>query len=139
MQIVILDCQHFYAFEQSDHDRLMCLLTSIFGHKLLPYISHMDHISLQYMTNECRYQVIVVYRSDAARFGQPLLWPSSCFPTPWANTDSIPELISFLDDTLKQRDPLMGYISQCILTPSSCFVVTHLFSKFWGFLVFEGE
>ncbi|XP_008196716.1 PI-PLC X domain-containing protein 3 isoform X2 [Tribolium castaneum] len=126
-EVVILDCQHFYAFEQADHERLMQLLTSVFGHKLLPYMSHMDHITLQYMTNECRYQVIVVYRSDAARFGQPLLWPSGCFPTPWANTDSIPELIAFLSDMLKQRDPLMGYISQCVLTPSSCFVVTHLY------------
>ncbi|XP_044252421.1 PI-PLC X domain-containing protein 3 isoform X3 [Tribolium madens] len=140
-EVVILDCQHFYAFEQPHHERFMQLLTAVFGHKLLPYMDHMDHISLQYMTNECRYQAIVVYRSDAARFGQPLLWPSGCFPTPWANTDSIPELIAFLNDTLKQRDPQMGYISQCILTPSTCFVLTHLFStlKEQCFLPLEGE
>ncbi|KAJ3615799.1 hypothetical protein Zmor_008627 [Zophobas morio] len=126
-EVVILDCQHFYAFQQSDHERLMYLLTSTFGHKLLPYMSHMEHISLQYMT-ECRYQVIVVYRSDAARFGQPLLWPAVCFRNPWAETVSIPKLITFLTDTLKSRNPSMGFVSQCVLTPTTWFVVKHLFS-----------
>jgi hypothetical protein len=127
-EVVILDCQHFYAFQQCDHERLMYLLRSTFGHKLLPYMPHMEHISLQYMTTECHYQVVAIYRSDAARFGQPLLWPSACFPTPWANTDSVSKLIAFLVDKLQNRNNLVGFISQCVLTPTPWFIFKHLLS-----------
>lgn len=113
----------------------MYLLRSTFGHKLLPYMPHMEHISLQYMTTECHYQVVAIYRSDAARFGQPLLWPSACFPTPWANTDSVSKLIAFLVDKLQNRNNLVGFISQCVLTPTPWFIFKHLLSKYSRFSV----
>ncbi|RZC35094.1 PI-PLC X domain-containing protein 3 [Asbolus verrucosus] len=126
-EVIILDFQHFYAFQQSDHERLMHLVTSIFSHKLVPYSSHMTDLTLKYM--QSWYQVVAIYRSDAARFGQPLLWPSACFPTPWANTVSISKLINFLDDRLRNRNSSVGFISQCVLTPSGWFVFKHLFSS----------
>ncbi|GLV41682.1 uncharacterized protein CBL_13379 [Carabus blaptoides fortunei] len=126
-EVVILDCQHFYAFGQSDHETFMRLLTSTFGHKLLPYTQHMDHITLEFMTTQFRYQVIVIYRSDAARFGQPLLWPAASWPTPWPNTISINKLFTTLDENLKSRSASKGYVSQCLLTPTTWFVCKHVF------------
>lgn len=108
----------------------MRLLTSTFGHKLLPYTQHMDHITLEFMTTQFRYQVIVIYRSDAARFGQPLLWPAASWPTPWPNTISISKLFTTLDENLKSRSASKGYISQCLLTPTTWFVCKHVFGKF---------
>lgn len=134
--MVILDCQHFYAFGPSDHERFMRLLTSTFGHKLLPYTQHMDHITLEFMTTQFRYQVIVIYRSDAARFGQPLLWPAASWPTPWPDTISTTKLITFLDDTLKTRQATKGFVSQCVLTPSTWFVCKHLFGKYMYVIIF---
>ncbi|CAH1984240.1 unnamed protein product [Acanthoscelides obtectus] len=73
-------------------------------------------------------EVIAVYRSDAARFGQPMFWPSCSFPNPWPNTVSTTKLFAVLDYGLKNRKPNNSYISQCILTPSYGFIITHLFS-----------
>ncbi|XP_050298063.1 PI-PLC X domain-containing protein 3-like isoform X3 [Anthonomus grandis grandis] len=63
-------------------------------------------------------EVITVYRSDAARFGQPLFWPSASFPTPWANTIDHNALFNFLDDKIKDRKDNVGFITQIVLTPT---------------------
>lgn len=89
----------------------------------------MDHLTLEYLTSQFRYQVICIYRSDAARFGQPLLWPSKSWPTPWPNTDSIPKLLHKLDNDLKFKREYTGYVSQCVLTPQKTFVIKHMFGK----------
>lgn len=133
---MILDCQHFYAFTQANHEEFMDLLSSTFGHKLLPYTPYMDHLSLEYMTTQFHYQVILIYRSDVARFGQPLLWPSASFPTPWPNTLSVPKLISYLDAGVKKRNYKLGYVSQCVLTPTTWFVFRNFLGKDCIFLLF---
>lgn len=128
-EVVILDFQHFYGFRQSDHDRLMQLIYHIFGAKLLPYSQHMSYVTLQYMTTQYRYQVISVYRSDAARFGQPLLWPSNSFPNPWPNTVSKSSLFESLHRGLSNRPSGSAHISQCVLTPPGWFIFQNLFSS----------
>ncbi|XP_018574666.1 PI-PLC X domain-containing protein 3 [Anoplophora glabripennis] len=125
-EVIIIDFQHFYALTDSDHDRLMQMLSKTFGAKLLPYSDHMDFISLDYMTTQYQYQVIAVYRSDAARSGQPLLWPSASFPTPWPDTVSMDDLFTTLDEGIKTRSSAVGFVSQCILTPSVSFIIKNL-------------
>lgn len=128
-EIVILDCQHFYEFHDRDHQHLMNMINATFGYKLLPYTYDMTKLSLDYLTVLNKYQIIAVYRSDAARDNQPKLWPSDSFPTPWPNTDNIDVLLSKLDTTLGYRNELKGFVSQCILTPSSEFVMKNLFGS----------
>ncbi|CAH1160288.1 unnamed protein product [Phaedon cochleariae] len=128
-EIVILDCQHFYGLQQEDHERLMEMLKEQFSTKLLPYSDSMDFMTLEYLTTRNHYQVICIYRSDAARFNQSLLWPSASFPTPWPNKISAVELFQALDNGLEKRSPNFAYISQCILTPSAWFILKHLFSN----------
>lgn len=115
----------------------MHLFEQIFGHKMLPYTPYMENLSLEYMTSQFRYQVIVIYRSEAARFGQPLLWPSKSFPNPWPNTDKQLKLIRALNYGIANRPHNTGYISQLVLTPSSWFVIKHIFSKFNIYVSFE--
>lgn len=105
------------------------MLNTMYGHKLVPYANHMDHLTLEYLTTQFHYQVICIYRSDAARFGQPLLWPSASWPTPWPNTDSISALIRDLNIIVDKRSPEIGHVSQCILTPQTSLVAKNLWSK----------
>ncbi|XP_066140338.1 PI-PLC X domain-containing protein 3-like isoform X1 [Euwallacea fornicatus] len=128
-EVVILDCQHFYDFTQASHNKLMHMIIHTFGTKLLPYSNHMDHLSLDYMTSQFRYQLIVIYRSDAARFGQPLLWPSASFPTPWADTMDPNTLFNYLDEAIANRTDQASLITQCILTPSLSDIIGNIFTS----------
>ncbi|KAF7270958.1 hypothetical protein GWI33_016115 [Rhynchophorus ferrugineus] len=117
----------------------MQTITKIYGTKLLPYSDHMDHLSLDYMTKQFRYQVIVIYRSDAARFGQPLLWPSASFPNPWADTINPNVLFNKLDKGIKERSPEVAFITQCILTPNFTDILSNLFNTLKQKLAVEFE
>lgn len=74
-------------------------------------------------------QLIVIYRSDAARFGQPLLWPSFSFPTPWADTMNPNTLFNFLDEGITNRRDQFGFITQCLLTPRFADIIVNVFSR----------
>lgn len=72
-------------------------------------------------------QVIVIYRSDWAE-KISYVWPSSKWITLWPNTTNIKELCDYLTDGLKQRPYNIGFVSQCVFTPSPKFIALHLFS-----------
>ena len=78
--------------------------------------------------------MIVIYRSDAARFGQPLLWPSVSFPNPWADTMDPNILFNYLDESIRERPEHVGFITQSILTPSLSDILENMFSKYKIFL-----
>ncbi|XP_025835907.1 PI-PLC X domain-containing protein 3 [Agrilus planipennis] len=124
-EVVILDFQHFFEMNATDHERLMKLLSKVFEKKLVPYSSVMEHLSLNYL-NQAKYQVIIIYRSNEARYNHPDLWPSANFPTPWPNTLSPETLIDKLNEGLVTRNPTYGYVSQVILTPTVWFVCRYL-------------
>lgn len=129
IQFVILDFQHFYELNDTNHSQLVNFIMKIFDGKLLPLTDDMTKLTLDYLTDLNNYQVAVVYRSDnAQKF--PLLWPSYSFPNPWANTDDAGKLLMKLDEFLKRRHEDKAFISQCILTPSSELVTKHLLSEF---------
>lgn len=122
-EILILDFQHFYSFKQDDHIRLLVLLDSLFGRKLCPVSYNLYHITLRWM-RENGYQVIVIYRNNAAR-GQPKFWPTEYFPTPWPNTTSVDSMIQFVESGMSSRPKTTGFVSQCILTPDNALVIRH--------------
>ncbi|XP_066140339.1 PI-PLC X domain-containing protein 3-like isoform X2 [Euwallacea fornicatus] len=74
-------------------------------------------------------ELIVIYRSDAARFGQPLLWPSASFPTPWADTMDPNTLFNYLDEAIANRTDQASLITQCILTPSLSDIIGNIFTS----------
>jgi hypothetical protein len=127
LKIVILDCQHFYDLSAKDHERFIAFLVATFGPKLLPCGESMTHLTLDHITKKCKSQVILIYRNK--QMSRQFLWPSACFPTPWPNTTSISYLLSFLSRGLTHRNFSVGFISQCVLTPTVWYAFTNLFSS----------
>lgn len=111
-----------------DHRCFISLIIKIFGRKILPYCKSMTNITLESMTRD-NYQVIIIYRADFS-IVEELLWPTVCFPTPWPDTTQISQLISKLNQGLKNRNTSVGFISQCVLTPNIRYVCKNIFSKF---------
>ncbi|XP_011168671.1 PI-PLC X domain-containing protein 3 [Solenopsis invicta] len=123
-EIVILDFQHFYAFTDQDHHRLIDRITQIFRGKMCPVSSRFDQMTLQWLIQK-RCQVFVIYRNVYAR-NYANLWPSGLWRTVWPNTVSVDELIDFLNVELQSRSLDIAFISQCLLTPDTSYVVKHL-------------
>ncbi|KAJ8687375.1 hypothetical protein QAD02_023169 [Eretmocerus hayati] len=123
-EVIVIDFQHFYAFADAHHRSLIDYVKYLFRGKLCPVYSKFDHISLQWLSSE-RYQVFIVYRNVAARNYNDL-WPSGLWPTPWPNTVNADKLIDFLNDGLQKRSRNFGYVSQCLLTPSTSYIVKHI-------------
>ncbi|XP_034947085.1 PI-PLC X domain-containing protein 3 [Chelonus insularis] len=122
-EIIIIDCQHFYAFSDEHHHYFLRKIKSIFGNMICPAIFHLLHINLDWMIKR-KYQVILIYRNEIAKTDYDL-WPTNLWPTPWPNTTRPRALIDFLNIRLKTRLPDTGFISQCLLTPDTKFVLKH--------------
>lgn len=123
-EFIILDFQHFYAFSDDHHRQLITKIKNIFRWKLCPFYKSLDNISLQWLNSE-KYQIIIIYRNIVAKNYQDL-WPSGLWPTPWPNTTNTEELIEYLNKTIETRSPNMGFVSQCLLTPDTSYVMKHL-------------
>lgn len=123
-EIVILDFQHFYTFTEANHRRLIAKINQLFRGKLCPTYSSFDHMSLRWLISE-KYQIFVIYR-DIHAMNHTNLWPSALWPTPWPNTVRVDRLIDFLNEKLESRQPNIAFVSQCLLTPNTSYVMKHL-------------
>nr|CAD7448405.1 unnamed protein product [Timema bartmani] len=122
-EIVVLDFQHFYTLTDLDHSSLMTLIGHLFGARLCPMLRNLEMVTLNYMRSR-GYQVIVIYRHEAAR-GDLNFWFSGAWPTPWPNTTSVSAMLTFLDHRLATRPPNSGFVTQCVLTPDIRYVLLH--------------
>lgn len=128
-EVVVLDIQHFYDFAPQNYKQLQTFLHNHFGSMMcpLPDSGDVSKITLNWMIKH-GYQVILIYR-NAAGHGDPKLWPSKYWPTPWPQTTSVQSMISFLKKGLARRPSNAGYVTQCVLTPNTWFVVQHPLSN----------
>lgn len=55
--MLILDFQHFYEMGDKDHEKLMAIINNTFNGKLVPYRYDMTKLSLEYLTDENKFQV----------------------------------------------------------------------------------
>lgn len=122
-EVLILDFQHFYEFDDKLHQVLIKIIETIFKEKLCPVFPSFTHISLQWLALE-KYQLFVVYRNGAA-ISYPNLWFSSLWETPWADTVDPRYLLTFLNERLKRRNSRTGFVSQCLLTPNTFYIARH--------------
>ncbi|XP_043275694.1 PI-PLC X domain-containing protein 3 [Venturia canescens] len=127
-EVVLLDCQHFYEFTKENHRYFVDKIKRIFGNKICPATRNLVDISLSWL-NERKYQVLVIYRNEIAA-GEKHVWPSGLWPTPWPDTVDPDKMLQFLELRIRNRTPNVGFVSQCLLTPNSAYVVKHL----WGSL-----
>lgn len=123
-EIVILDFQHFYAFTDDDHRRFIERIHQIFHGKLCPVSSKFDHITLRWLVAR-RYQMFMIYRNAYAQ-NYANLWPSGLWRTVWPNTVNVNELIDFLNIELQSRSLDIAFVSQCLLTPDTSYVIKHM-------------
>ena len=123
-EVIIIDFQHFYNFTEDHHESLINQVKNVFRDKMCPVLSTLDTITLQWM-NIKRHQVFVVYRNLIAQKYKDL-WPTRAWPTPWPNTVNPVKLVNFLNDGLRNRLKNIGFISQCLLTPDTSYVVKHV-------------
>ena len=116
-EVVILDFNHFYNMELIHHRSLIENIIFIFGNRICSY-KKMDNVTLQILWEEGR-QVIILYHYTHVLFNH-IVWPGSSISSPWANTENIPQLLSFLDKHKKENHNKERFFCwQGILTPST--------------------
>ena len=115
-EAIILDIQHTYSFEESDHAFLVNKIETLFCGKLCPKNEDLSKLTLDRIS-EKGYQIIVIY-PKMANSGSNFIWPRRSCPNPWANTENIEELDSFLRKGLIERDNNVLFVSQALLTPT---------------------
>ncbi|XP_044740353.1 PI-PLC X domain-containing protein 3 [Chrysoperla carnea] len=126
-EIVILDLQHFYGFEPKNHKYLLNKIDEIFGDSLLHYDpDDVQNYTLDYLTNDKKCQVIIIYRD---RQTENPYWNLDKFPTPWPDTTDSKILFEKLDEGLKTRNINYGYVSQCIYTPDGKLIAKNFTSN----------
>ena len=126
-EVVILDFNHFYDMEESDHHKLLGIITDVFGAKLCPLLN-MESVTLE-MLWENQLQVLVFYQNDAVKENLQF-WPANAIRSPWANTTNISDLMSFMDKHYKEgRVADIFYVWQGVLTPGTNTVLMHLCSS----------
>jgi hypothetical protein len=128
-ELIILDFQHFYAFQDSDHHRLKDIVINMFGERIFGKNHNKNRLSdltLQRAEEEGR-QVIVIYRETKEVVDR--FWYANHFPTPWPDTTRVSDLRDFLDRRLKKRKPDIGFVSQMVITPDARFIVPKFYSS----------
>ena len=133
-EVVILDFNHFYDMEWIHHRSLIINILIIFGNKICSN-KKMDKVTLQILWEEGR-QVIILYHNTPVF--EHTVWPGSYISSPWANTENIPQLLSFLDKHKKENDNKERFFSwQGILTPSVQTIILNPFGSLKEVLAVE--
>lgn len=114
-EIVILDFQHFYNFNEDTHETLIALIKYTFGDKLCPLPWDITTVTLSWMLDR-EHRVIAIYR-DRSVEKRAELWPGVRWPTPWPQTTNVDTLLQFLTKTMNHRPKNAGFVTQCLLTP----------------------
>ena len=115
-EVIILDIQHTYSFEESDHIFLVKKIETLFNAKLCPKDEDLAKLTLDRM-KEKGYQLIVIYPKMSLS-SSLFMWPRSQCPNPWPNTERIEVLEPFLNNGLEERDNNALFVSQALLTPT---------------------
>lgn len=120
-EFVVLDCQHFYNFNDSDFTVLADQLIQIFQN--ICYGQEHGNLADLTLDNAAaqQTQVVIIYRSS--RTIPVLFWPSDYWPNPWPNQIKVSKLQEYLDSSLNNRSPDHGFVTQCVLTPPANYIV----------------
>lgn len=128
-EFVILDFQHFYDFDKHHHLQLIDIVERFFRPKIFvrtSETSNLNQLTLSHAYNN-EQQLIVIYRNDS--FVTRDFFRSRDFPTPWPNATNIPSLKAFLDQRLECRLPHHGFVTQCVITPDTRYILRRFYSS----------
>jgi len=122
-EVLILDFQHQYQFQDADHLQLANIIMTHFQGRMHPWTGEAGLASLRSL-QESGHRVIVIY----PRLDSPLFWPRKFCPNPWPETTHTDKLRSSLVDGVEKRDISLLFVSQGVLTPTTLTVALHPFS-----------
>jgi len=139
-EVIILDFQHCYRFEEEDYKEIVDIIMTEFPGKLCPW-TKFKILTLDFMVKS-GLQLIIIFpalygklidkQTSAIPDYLKYFWPRKFCPTPWADTMNNRTLISFLDANLEQHNNSEWkslFVSQGILTPTWRTVLFHPFSN----------
>ncbi|KAL4226276.1 PI-PLC X domain-containing protein 2 [Mactra antiquata] len=123
-EIVILDFNHFYEMNEQHHRAFLDNLINMCGEKLCLFVG-MENLNLRMMWENGLQIIVLFHHQIATEYVQ--IWPgSTSIVFPWANTISVPELISYLDKTLMSSPDHCLHVSQGVLTPNAGYILGHM-------------
>jgi hypothetical protein len=120
-EFLILDCQHFYDFTQEHHQQLIEFLLTVFKQKIYEKSDNkLVECTLNSACDDSK-QILIIYRNEYCEREE--FWGSDDWPTPWPNQIDVKKLQVYLEETLRNRHPNKGFVSQCVLTPTTKFII----------------
>jgi len=134
-EVVILDFQHLYDFQDEDHENLVKLILEEFGDLLCSWQQDILQITLCGLQVD-NTRIIVIYPVAYYKKNEELrnrlttpvlykLWPRKLFPNPWPDTAKANRLATFLSEKFEAKKPDEFFISQGILTPNWKTIIFH--------------
>ncbi|OQV24420.1 putative PI-PLC X domain-containing protein 3 [Hypsibius exemplaris] len=129
-EVFILDINHFYDMQVSDHNALIRMIVSELGDLLVPAQASLESITLAGLW-QTKGRVICIYQNSIAHFFAKFVWCSAAITSPWPNVTDKGKLISYLDTRYEMGPPppRILYATQGILTPSTGVIVRHPMSS----------
>lgn len=129
-EIILLDLNHFYEMNTTDHDMLISELI----HRLGARLADSDHYSPDTPLKEFWHdgkQIIVFYSNRNAVKKYPELWSSHSIWSPWPNKQSVGDLIEALNNNLETHTPDDGfYVIQTQVTVDAKFVIDTIYKLY---------
>ncbi|KAK3610559.1 hypothetical protein CHS0354_008995 [Potamilus streckersoni] len=127
-EIVILDFNHFYNMDLTDHENLLRQIISTFDAIIIHPVFIIEHdMTLTSLWNK-KGRVIICYQNDISSAKYNLFWPKNKMESRWPNKNSSEFLISFHENIYgtETRSTTDFYIWQGVLTPTGKDIFTHL-------------
>ncbi|KAL9915065.1 PI-PLC X domain-containing protein 2 isoform 1-T1 [Glossina fuscipes fuscipes] len=128
LEVVILDFQHFYDLNVSQHKEFQSNLIDLFGERLyMPKDGPLHAFTLE-RSKEMNKQIILIYRKCPKEISNSF-WSENSWATPWPDVTSTKKLEKYLEFNLYSRRSGQGFVSQCIITPSGRYIAFRFFSS----------
>ncbi|GFO44982.1 PI-PLC X domain-containing protein 2 [Plakobranchus ocellatus] len=127
-EIVLLDFNHFYDMDVSDHEALLTRLLTVFGSKLCAADYPVSDMSLDRMISQGK-RVIVFYLSQVQVAVKTQVATRASILSPWANTPDAGQCMEFLEDTFACPPVADFVVCQGVLTPTVTTVLCNLCSS----------
>lgn len=130
-EVIILDFNHFYNMNQSDHAKLMSEIITRFGHTIVPRPFSDGAFRRWDLTLRnlwaTPFRIIPIYHDHMVDMF-PQIWSSGNIESPWCNTSNVNTLIRFLDNNYNERNRFHNdtfYNWQGVLTAGAKDIVLH--------------
>lgn len=129
-EIIILDFNHFYNMNQSDHLKFSNSIKSAFGKSMRPPGKQGVTVTLKELWDNHQ-NILVFYDNQDIVSQNKCFWSDNQVYSPWANTADASTLLKFLNTETEShnlpKDSM--HIAQALLSPNTSVLLRHLTSS----------